>query len=182
MAGVETSAGKAGRLVVKFQYDAAIVAALKQIPGRQWNPTGKFWTIPDTPAARAQLTQVNATPPQPREPQIEVKPKSDNAPRRPRRPFAAGKPLTTNPPHPLIKAADDELVLRGMAYGTRKSYGQQQRNYFEWLNKSQIVPEQAARDQIREYLVQLAQSGTVSAAYCRGARAAIVFLYATTLL
>ncbi len=85
--------------------------------------------------------------------------------------------LTTNPPHPFIKQVDDELVLRGMAYGTRKSYGQHLRNYFSWLAQKQIAPEQATRDQIREYLVQLAQSGAVSAAYCRGARSALIFLY-----
>ncbi|MCL4393217.1 MAG: phage integrase N-terminal SAM-like domain-containing protein [Chloroflexi bacterium] len=68
-----------------------------------------------------------------------------------------------------------------MAYGTRKSYGQHLRNYFNWLGRNQLVPEQATRDQIREYLVKLAQSGTVSAAYCRGDRAALVFLYEITL-
>jgi integrase len=41
-----------------------------------------------------------------------------------RAPFAPCKPLTTDLLHPLVKAADDELVLRGIAYGTRKSYGQ----------------------------------------------------------
>jgi site-specific recombinase XerD len=64
-----------------------------------------------------------------------------------------------------------------MAYGTRKSYGQHLRNYFVWLGQSCIAPDRATRDQIRQYLVQLAQSGTVSAAYCRGTRAAPVFLY-----
>ena len=90
------------------------------------------------------------------------------------------KPLTTNPPHPFIKQVDDELVLRGMAYGTRKSYGQHLRNYFDWLKAKQIAPEQAARDHVRAYLVELASSGRVSAAYCRGARAAIIFLYEMT--
>ncbi|MBI4674459.1 MAG: tyrosine-type recombinase/integrase [Chloroflexi bacterium] len=64
-----------------------------------------------------------------------------------------------------------------MAYGTRKAYGQHLRNYFDGLKQKQIAPEQATREQIREYLVQLAQSGTVSAAYCRGARSALIFLY-----
>jgi integrase/recombinase XerD len=89
--------------------------------------------------------------------------------------------LTTNPPHPLIKKVDDELVLRGMAYGTRKSYGQHLRNYFDWLAKSCIAPEQASSDQIRGYLVEMASSGRVSAAYCRGARSALIFLYGVAL-
>jgi site-specific recombinase XerD len=64
------------------------------------------------------------------------------------------KPLTLNPPHPLIKQADDELVLRGMAYGTRKSYGQHLRNYFDWLKDQHIEPERATREDIRAYIVQ----------------------------
>ena len=69
----------------------------------------------------------------------------------------------------------------GMAYGTRKSYGQHLRNFFDWLKQKQIPPEQTTREQIRAYLVEQASSGRVSAAYCRGARAAIVFLYDATL-
>jgi site-specific recombinase XerD len=97
--------------------------------------------------------------------------------------YVAGrdKPLTLNPPHPLIKQADDELVLRGMAYGTRKSYGQHLRNYFDWLKDQHIEPERATREDIRAYIVQMASSGLVSASYCRGARAALIFLYETVL-
>lgn len=63
MAGIEIFPGKLGRLVVKFEYSEAAVAAIKQIPGRQWNPEGKFWTVPDTPEARAKLTELFAGPP-----------------------------------------------------------------------------------------------------------------------
>ena len=49
------------------------------------------------------------------------------------------------------------------------------------MKAKQIAPEQAARDHVRAYLVELASSGRVSAAYCRGARAAIILLYETTL-
>ncbi len=188
MPRIEISPGKVGSLVVKFEFNEAMVAAIKRIPGRQWNPEGKYWTVPDTPQVRAQLTALFAAPGPATASWIEVKPKrkaaeassvSDQRVRKPREPYVQGKsrPLTTNPPHPLIKAVDDELVLRGMAYGTRKSYGQHLRNYFKWLQQKRIAPEQATREQIREYLVQLAGSGAVSAAYCRGARAALLFLY-----
>jgi integrase len=78
--------------------------------------------------------------------------------------------MTTNPPHPLIKAVDNELVLRGMAYSTRKSYGQHLRNHFDWLARTRLTPEQATRERIRAYLVEKASSGLVSAGYCRQAR------------
>jgi|GEM_PF-6270561 len=122
MAGFEISSGKPGRLVVKFEYSEAAVAAIKQIPGRQWNPEGKFWTIPDTPEVRATLTELLAAPPNTTGELPVVAPKlSEQPPPKPPARSEPGKPLTTNPPHPLIKAVDDELVLRGMAYGTRKS-------------------------------------------------------------
>ena len=179
MAGVEISPGKPGQLVVKFEYSEAAVAAIKQVPGRRWNPEGKFWTIPDTAEARVKLAEVFAAPTKTTADWIEVTPKSDSPPpRRPRWPFVPGKPLTTNPPHSLIKAVDDELVLRGMAYGTRKSYGQHLRNYFDWLK---VRPEEATREDIRGYLVQMAESGLASAGYCRQARAALIMLYATVL-
>jgi len=96
------------------------------VPGYRWNPDLKQWSIPDTPEARQALTEMFTAPPPP-EPTVEhivvAPPKPGQRPAiKPRAPFVPGKPLTTNPPHPLIKAVDDELVLRGMAYGTRKSY------------------------------------------------------------
>ncbi len=121
------------------------LARLKAIPGRRWNPERGRWLVPDSPAARAALTEIVAQPPAPPLKMLAVKPRPHPNPspvakdqrqeRGKGRRYVAGrdKPLTTNPPHPLIKQVDDELVLRGMAYGTRKSYGQHLRNYFNWL-------------------------------------------------
>jgi integrase/recombinase XerD len=190
------------------RFCAEDLARVKKIPGHQWNPERKQWQFPDTPETRAALAELVAMPPTAPPKMIAVK----SPPPQPSLPsallrgsstvaqtgeqgrgrYVAGrdKPLTLNPPHALIKKVDDELVLRGMAYGTRKSYGQHLRNYtcpggrcqgFDWLAREKITPEQTTREQIREYMVQLAQSGRVSAAYCIGARAAIIFLYEITL-
>lgn len=48
---------------------------------------------------------------------------------------------------------------------------------FDWLTNKQIQPERVTRDDVRGYLVQMADSGQASAGYCRQARAALVFLY-----
>ncbi|MBI4672677.1 MAG: tyrosine-type recombinase/integrase [Chloroflexi bacterium] len=159
------------------------------------NPARKQWALPDTPAPRAALAEIVAMPPAPPSQMLAVKPKQGNVPtRKPQKHYVAGKdkPLTTNtdasshsrfpatsapPPHPFLKAVDDELVLRGMAYGTRKSYGQHLRNYFDWLQQKQIAPGQATREDIRRYLVEMATNGEYSAGYVRGARAALIFLY-----
>lgn len=185
MATLKIEPGTEGKLWVSLtRFGDAELARLKRIPGHRWNPERKQWQLPDTPETRAALAEIVAMPPSPPPRMIAVKPKQSNAPAtRPRRPYVPGrdKPLTLNPPHPLIKKVDDELVLRGMAYGTRKSYGQHLRNYFAWLTNAHIEAEQATREQIRSYVVEMATSGLVSASYCRGARAALVFLYETVL-
>ncbi len=172
--------------VALTRFGEAELARIKKIVGARWNPDRKQWQLPDTPATRQALAEIVTMPSSPPK-IIAVKPKNPHlspktGDRRGRR-YVAGrdKPLTTNPPHPFIKQVDDELVLRGMAYGTRKAYGQHLRNYFDWLKQKHIAPEQATREHVRGYLVELATSGRVSAAYCIGARAAIIFLYETTL-
>jgi site-specific recombinase XerD len=191
MATLKIEPGTDGRVWVSLTYySVEDLARMKRIPGRQWNPERKQWSLPDNAVTRKALAEMVAAPPAPPPKFIAVKPKDPNvaaAPQEKRKRYVPGrdKPLTTNPPHPLIKRVDNELVLRGMAYGTRKSYGQHLRNYFEWLKgraKGQpIAPEKATADDIREYLAQMASSGQVSPGYCRGARAVLVTLYETIL-
>jgi integrase/recombinase XerD len=182
MATLKIEPSSDGKLWVSLtRFGDAELARVKKIPRACWNPERKLWELPDTPET---LAEIVAMPPSPPPKLIAVKPKADSpAPKKPYKRYVAGrdKPLTTNPPHPPIKQVDDELVLRGMAYGTRKSYGQHLRNYFDWLKAKQITPEQATHDQIRAYLVEFASSGRVSAAYCRGARSALIFLYESAL-
>jgi hypothetical protein len=184
MEGVTIKPDGQGRLLVTFPYSETRVEQIRRVPGRRWIPDQKMWSVPDTPEARAALAEIFAAlPPKSSGEWIGVapsKPEKD-ADRKPRAPRVPGKPLTTNPPHPLLKAADDELVLRGMAYGTRKCYGQHLRNYFDWLEVKKLKAEEATREDIRSYLVQRATSGLVSAGYCRGARAALIFLYEAVL-
>jgi len=187
MATLKIEPGSEGKLWVSLtRFCEEDLARLKEIPGHHWNPGRKQWQFPDTPATRAALAEIVALPPVPPPMMLEVKPKTDTptaqTPRKRAR-YVAGrdKPLTTNPPHPFIKQVDDELVLRGMAYGTRKSYGQHLRNYFDWLRQKQIDADKATKEQIRGYLVELASSGRVSATYCRGARSALIFLYENVL-
>jgi hypothetical protein len=51
----------------------------------------------------------------------------------------------------------------------------------DWLVAQHLAPEEATAEQIRGYLVKMAASGRVSAAYCRCARSALIFLYETVL-
>ncbi len=184
MATLKIEPGSDGKLCVSLtRFCDEDLGRLKKIARSRWNPERKQWQLPDTPETRAALAQLVALQSKPPSAILTVAAKRDAIQRKTRARYIPGKsnPLTTNLPHPLIKQVDNELVLRGMAYGTRKSYGQHLRNYFVWLGPSRIAPESATRERVRQYLVQLAQSGTVSAAYCRGVRAALVFLYEITL-
>ena len=31
---------------ITFPYDVNVIALIKNVPGRRWNPTGKMWTVP----------------------------------------------------------------------------------------------------------------------------------------
>ena len=34
------------KYILHFRYDPALIAIVKAVPGRQWNPQGKYWSIP----------------------------------------------------------------------------------------------------------------------------------------
>lgn len=127
MSTLRIEPGSDGKLWVSLtRFCDEDLARLKKIPGHKRNPERKQWQLDDTPATGAALAEMVALPRAPLE-FIAVKPKGKDAPtpKKPHNRYIAGedKPLTTNPPHPSVKQVDDELALRGMAYGTRKSYG-----------------------------------------------------------
>src|SRR3990167_6571530 len=49
---------------LSFRYDAALVAAVKALPSRKFDPTNKSWSVPTSCAAelRALLGRLNGTP------------------------------------------------------------------------------------------------------------------------
>ena len=36
-----------GNLEVRFPFDRRLVDLVKTLPGRRWNPEGKYWFLPD---------------------------------------------------------------------------------------------------------------------------------------
>lgn len=55
---VSISGSEDGRIRVKTPYDAAVVAALRKIPGRRWDQTRKAWLLPGTTASADRLLYV----------------------------------------------------------------------------------------------------------------------------
>jgi len=187
MATLTIEPGADGRVWVSLtRFSADDLARLKRIPGHRWNPERKQWSFPDNDETRKALAEIVGLPPAPPPKMLAVKPKDPSAapsPQEKRKRYVPGrdKPLTLEPGDPLIKRVDAELVLRGMKYETRKCYNQHLRNFFAWLTQANVEAEKATADQISGYIVWMASSGRFSVAYCRQARAVLVFLYDTVL-
>ncbi len=52
--------GEPGRLIVRFPYSREGVDRIKTVPSRRWHPVEKYWSIPDTETARAELESLFA--------------------------------------------------------------------------------------------------------------------------
>jgi len=106
MATIQVITGESGRLIVQFPYSSERVAAIKSVPGRQWHPKEKHWTVPHTQDAVERMQTsftadrlVIAASIQAASPQLPVKQVSK-----------------------LVTALDEELTLRGYSDSTRDNY------------------------------------------------------------
>ncbi len=54
---VKTVTVQTDQILIRFPYDPGLVEAVKEIPGRKWDPASKVWTIPLTTAALAKLKE-----------------------------------------------------------------------------------------------------------------------------
>jgi hypothetical protein len=55
MHSVYLSRGPDGRGVLAFEYSPTAIAAVKAVPGREWDKSARIWRIPLTPEAVLQL-------------------------------------------------------------------------------------------------------------------------------
>ena len=79
MATLKIEPGTDGRVWVSLTYySVEDLARMKQIPGRQWNPERKQWSLPDNAVTRKALAEMVAAPPAPPPKFIAVKPKDPN--------------------------------------------------------------------------------------------------------
>lgn len=49
--------GTQGRLIVLLPYSPERVAKIKAVPGRRWDPKERYWTVPHTDTAIADLAE-----------------------------------------------------------------------------------------------------------------------------
>jgi integrase/recombinase XerD len=161
METIQVMPGEPGRLVVQLPYSPERIAAIKGVPGRQWHPEEKYWSVPNTPGTIDRIrslfagdrivvaTTVQAT-------------------------VGAGKPkLSTAQVAKLVAAMDRELTLRRYSPKTCQVYLGHVKRFLVHFGQP---AETLAADQIRGYFLRLAQD-KVSHSYHNQAISAVRFLY-----
>jgi site-specific recombinase XerD len=147
------------QLTVALPYSPERVEKIKSIPGRRWHKEEKVWTVPDEPGMVEWLLDLFA------DEKVEVDPTLRLGAQR------VGADSTTGT---ALRALEEELKLRGYSPRTRKAYlGHVER----FLKRAGKKPEDITADEVRQYLLHLAQESKVSASYRNQALSAIKFLY-----
>jgi integron integrase len=137
-----------GRLIVRFAYDAALVAAIKTVPGKRWHPDKKHWSVPAGMESRVREA-FSAAPKEPQEPA----PPSDA---------------------PLSERVKHAIRVRHFSPQTEKAY----LHWIRRFQESTKIPVAHANEvEVGAFLTRLATDENVSASTQNQALNAIVFLY-----
>jgi len=150
---IQIRSGDGGEIIVVLPYAPERVKKIKTIPGRRWHPEEKVWTVPHIEGMVERLLDLFAGD------EVMVDPAL--------RP--AGKVLRET-----LKAVEDELRLRGYSPRTRKAYRGQVERFLEWVGKA---AQEVTAEDVRAYLLHLAEDRGVSASYRNQAVSALKFLY-----
>lgn len=174
MRAIGIEPGDADRLVVRLPYTPEGVAKIKTIPGRQWHPEGKYWTIPRTDRVLTRLLALFGSNLVHVDPTLwTVGVNGDH-----RAPADAGV-LETVPPTGLLERAHQ--VLRARHYSRRTEQA-----YLAWITRFGAfhggrAPEEMGEKEVNQFLTHLAVQGRVSASTQNQALAALLFLYRSAL-
>jgi integrase/recombinase XerD len=133
---VSIGGGEDGRIRVQTPYNAAVVAVLRTIPGRQWDPAGKVWYLPGTAAGADKLLtglyetglfSIHGPKEAPKE-EVET---------------------PSVPPPAVLERLLRELRLKGYSRSTRKTYTKQIQWFFE---RTRLEPAEVRPEDIKLYL------------------------------
>ena len=150
-----------GRLAVAFPYSPERVAAIKKLPGREWHPEKKVWSVPFSSNVIKQIQEVF-----PGDCLVVDETLREIYPE-----FHSRQEVIA------LAALDDELALRGYSPTTRDNYRLHMLRYLGWLRNE---PTSAMAGDLRAYLLEMLNSG-LSSSYVRQARAMLIVYYNSVL-
>jgi hypothetical protein len=163
--------GEAGRLVVRFPYSPEDVATIKTLPGRRWQPEGKFWTVPHTDGVLVRLLALFPGRP------VEVDPALRPADRRhdqdaPAKPTI---PHDVSQPPGLLDCVRRALRARHYSRRTEQAYAAWIIRFAEFHGRRD--PVEMGEQEVNAFLTHLAVGDRVAASTQNQALAALLFLY-----
>lgn len=167
MARIQISNDPSGRIIVSFPYDPILVAKVKTIDGRRWHPVEKHWSFPNTDGMLEKILKVFGAE------NVQINPSLQGS-------------------LPKISSGDDEakheqsqfedlrreLVSRKYSYKTIKGYLYYNKDFINHVGKN---PSEIEDEDIRDYLVYLAEEKGAATSTLNQAINALKFYYGAML-
>lgn len=142
-----------GHIIVEFPYNPGRVAKIKTIPGRRWNPEGRYWMVPAEEGVVERLLALFVGE------EVEVDPA-----------LLQVKDIVVG----TLAAVEAELKLRGYSPKTCKAYRGHLKRFLGHFGRA---PETLTGGEIRDYFLRLVRDDNVSRSYQNQAINAVKFLY-----
>lgn len=163
------------RVAVVFEYDRLLVAAMRRVPGRRWDPTARHWTIPRTGEALDTLIRLTRGAP------VDLEPSLAGLVTAPyvaaHRGTGNGRGPEGDPASPAqsetLRRLSERMVVQRYSPRTRKAYLHHARAFLAFLR---VAPEAAGAAHVGEYLQDVA-SRDKSVSFQRQAISAIRLLF-----
>ncbi|NKB71773.1 MAG: tyrosine-type recombinase/integrase [Candidatus Latescibacteria bacterium] len=165
ISGLSLSALANGRIAVRFDFHPDAVTRIKQIPGRRWHKTEKFWSVPYNSDTLTALER-----------QFGCDPVRFFTPR-PARPAPVTRrrwTMLSERQKTYIAPVEDEMKLRGYSPKTRKVYRNHLLRFLDYFDKP---PVQLSTNDLRGYILHLIDQNGISRSYQSQVVSAIKFLY-----
>ncbi len=171
MARIQISNDPSGRIIVSFPYDPLLVVKVKTIDGRRWHPVEKHWSFPKLDGMLEKISKLFG---------------DENVQMDPALKTPTSKPKDT--PSPLVGEGQGEgynfedlrreLVSRKYSYKTVKGYIYYNRDFLNFTDKG---PSEVNDDDIKDYLLYLAEEKESATATINQAINALKFYYGSML-
>ncbi len=164
-----------GEIHLRFPYRPELVARVRALPGRHWDPTLRIWRVPDSPAAREALRRSFGVEPEPRsalprhpaprprqrwEPRHGEDRRGAAGPTEPAPAPDARPPVSPAPTSHQLVRFDEEMRLRGYGARTRKAYLGHARRFLQEAGTGTGL----ATD-LREHILGKLRAGQISRSY-----------------
>ena len=167
MARIEISNDPSGHIVVSIPYDPLLVTKVKTIEGRRWHPAEKHWGFPKADGILETILKVFG------DEDIQIDPTLQ-----PNLPKASSVDDEAKREPPLFEDLRRELVSKKYSYNTVKGYIYYNRDFLDFKDKD---PSEVNDDDIKDYLLYLAEEKESATATINQAINALKFYYGAML-